>query len=122
MLRFKNALTPAFVLLAVGVSVATAVGIVMLPAAGSVRYRASDPRSSLAQLRSSLQAVGIVQPTGTIQNLVRRDIRPLAFRAPTYWASSDIDTRRNDYLAAGSVVVLTLILSTFVLERRTARV
>jgi hypothetical protein len=119
MLRFKNTLTLVFVLAAVGVAIATAVGILMLPTVGSVRYPPNDPRSAVSQLRSSLQGIGFSQPTGTIQFLLKRDQRPLAFRGATYWASTDIDTRRDDYLGAGSIAVLTLLLAAFVLERRT---
>jgi hypothetical protein len=121
MLRSKPALTGILVLLAVAVAVVTAVGILTLPTVGSIRYSSADSRSALAQLRSSLQAVGITQPTGTIQNLVRRDTHPLAFRAPTYWSNSDIAGRRANYLSAGGVLVLTLLLSAVLLARWATR-
>jgi hypothetical protein len=121
MLRSKHTLTALLVLLAVAVAVATAVAILMLPSPGTVRWDSSNPRSSLAQLRSSLVAIGITQPTGTIQNLVRRDLRPLAFRSATYWSGSDVASRRADYLAAGGILAITLLIAAFVLGRRPAR-
>jgi hypothetical protein len=117
--RSRHTFTALLVALAIVVAVVTAAKILTLPTGGSTRYSSADSRSALAQLRSSLQAVGINQPTGTIQNLLRRDGQPLAFRAATYWSSSDISSRRNDYLAAGGLLVLTLLLSALVLERRT---
>ena len=117
MAKSRHILPVVLVLLAVAVAVATAVASLMLPAPGTVRYDAADSRGSLAQLRSSLVAVGITQPTGTIQNLVRRDLRPLTFRAATYWTESDVSSRRNDYLAAGGILVLTLLGAALVLQR-----
>jgi hypothetical protein len=121
MLKSRHTLPLILVLLALAAAVATAVAIVMLPTPGTIRWDSSDARGSLAQLRSSLAAVGIVQPTGTIQNLVRRDLRPLSFRAATYWTESDVSSRRNDYLAAGGILVLTLLGAALVLERRPER-
>jgi hypothetical protein len=121
MLRSKQTLTALLVLLAIAVAVATAVAILMLPAPGTVRWESSNPKSSLAQLRSSLVAIGITQPTGTIQNLVRRDLRPLAFRSATYWSGSDVASRRADYLAAGGILALALLIAAFVLDRRPER-
>jgi hypothetical protein len=121
MLKSRHTLPLVLVLLALAAAVATAVAILLLPTPGTIRYDSSDSRSSLSQLRSSLAAVGIVQPTGTIQNLVRRDLRPLTFRAATYWTESDVSSRRNDYLAAGGMLVVTLLAAAFVLERRPGR-
>jgi hypothetical protein len=114
----RHTFTALFVGLALVVAVFTAVEILTLPSAGTVRYSADNPRSAVAQLRSSLQAVGISQPSGTIQNLLRTRSNPLSFRAATYWTASDVASRRYDYLAAGGLLVLTLLFSAFVLERR----
>jgi hypothetical protein len=118
--RSRHTYTVILVMLAIAVAVATAVAVLDLPTAGSVRYKPSDSRSALAQLQSSLQAVGIGQTAGAVQSLLRRDAHPLAFRAATYWTGSDIGSRRNDYLAAGTLLVLTLLLSAVVLEFRSA--
>ncbi len=117
----RNATTSLLVALAIAVAVVTAIRILDLPAVGTVRYPAADSRSSLSQLRSSLEAVGIAQTDGTIQNLIRTRSNPLAFRAPTYWSNLDVASRRDEYLAAGAVLAGTLLLSAFVLGRRPVR-
>ena len=117
-MRSKHTYTLILVVLAIAVAVATAVAILDLPSAGSVRYAPANSQSALGQLQASLQSVGISQPTGAIQNLIRHDVHPLAFRAATYWSGSDIASRRFDYLAAGTLLVLTLLLSALVLEYR----
>ncbi len=121
MRRSIHTITAAFVVLAIAVAVATAVAVLTLPDAGTVRYAANDSRSVLAQLRESLQAVGITQPTGTIQNLIiRHDGRPLSFQAATYWTADDVASRRDEYLGAGALLVFTLLLSAFALEYRSS--
>jgi hypothetical protein len=121
MWRSTHTITAAFVVLAIAVSVATAVAVLTLPDAGTVRYAANDSHSVLAQLRESLQAVGITQPTGTIQNLIiRHDGRPLSFQAATYWTADDVASRRDEYLGAGALLVFTLLLSAFALEYRSS--
>jgi hypothetical protein len=105
-------------MLAIVVAVLTTIVILTLREVGSVRYTSNDSRSALAQLKSSLQAVGITQTDGTIQNQIQRTSNPFAFRAATYWSSSDLGNRRDEYLAAGGFLALTLLLAAFVLERR----
>ena len=120
MSRIGNALTVVLVALAIAVAVVTTIKILSLPSVGSVRYAADDPNAAVSQLRSSLQSVGITQTDGTIQNLIRREPHPLAFRTATYWTSLDLASRRDEYLAAGGFLAATLLFSAFVLGR-TAR-
>jgi hypothetical protein len=119
MRRSTHTFTAILVVLALTVAVLTAVAVLTVPDAGTTRYAANDSHSALAQLRESLQAVGITQPTGTIQNLIiRHDGRPLSFQAATYWTADDVASRRDEYLGAGALLVLTLLISAFALEYR----
>lgn len=102
--------TIVLVFVAIAVAAWTAVEVTTLPSPGAIRYSATDPRSALSQAIGSLRAVGITTPYGAIQEQIRPTTNPLGFRAATYWTSADVASRRDDYLAAGCLIVLTLLL------------
>lgn len=115
--RYANALIAALVVAAVAVSIATAVRIVTLPEAGSLRHAAGARGSPLDDLRASLTALGIVQVDGAIQSLIHKAPNALMFDGARYWSSSDVDSRRDGYLAAGGLLAAALLAAAGVLGR-----
>lgn len=115
MARNSNRLIAILLAASVAVAVATAVRIVTLPQSGSVRHAAGATGSALDDLRRSFNALGIQQTDGAIQHLLTSSGGALSFRGATYWTSADVSSRRDTYVAAGSLLSLVLILVAAVL-------
>jgi chromosome condensin MukBEF ATPase and DNA-binding subunit MukB len=113
--RRQNPLIAVLLVAAVAVSIATVVCVVMLPEAGSVRHAAGTKGSALADLRASLNALGINQADGTIQHLLTRTPSALSFRGATYWTAAEVASRRDTYLEAGALLSVVLLFTAAVL-------
>ena len=69
----------------------------------------------MGALRASLTAIGYNgSEFGVIQHLVPRGTNPAAFRAATYWTAADVENRRDGYLAAGALLMSSLLIGAFV--------
>ena len=115
MSRRKSPLIAVLLVGAVAVSIATAVRVVTLPEAGSVRHAAGTKGSALDDLRASLNALGINQADGTIQHLLTKTPSALSFRGATYWTAAEVGSRRDTYLEAGAMLSGVLLLTAAVL-------
>ena len=120
--RPNQRLVRLLIVLAIAVAVATAVLILRLPEAGSVRYGPTNSHSSLSQLKTSLDSVGLTPAYGVIQTfLLKGGANLLSFKASTTWTAADVESERKNYIAAGGILILSLLVSAFVLGRREDR-
>jgi len=110
--RLTTALIAILLAGALAVSIVTAVRVLTLPKAGSVRHAAGTHGSALDDLRRTLNALGIQQADGTIQTLLTRNAAAgLSFRGASYWTATDIASRRETYLDAGALLAAVLLFS-----------